>query len=588
MSVRFRVAGILACMAIWLSTAEAQTEVELAVQIDARDPNAGVRVPATLAEGIPVSGIFVYLVNPSGDARKDEESRRALEAAFGIRPGSQFDYMVAEGAIAGVRRLPEVNQAEYRLYQMDALRSVEIALIVKLQAEAPKVPVSNAGLLAGGGLKQFPRLFENRYALVQAIVNPSIGVYVDHNDWLGSPTDFLRSGYDPGSTAGWGESAIEAGAGFVAGGDNLWVHPFGAVTGVFSKNLAPDTYQQSTPYFGSLEKAYGGLLFGRKGSKTTLKLSAGQQKFSLYSNLLFGHVLGSTNGGERGGSYLAPRNAFKMTALGTLQFNRYTITGFFLRPNELPVASTHTQIAGAAAGYNDNRRINASFIFAAVPNSTTQYILPSGQTQTRQGLRAVDPRLRWISAFGVKGLWLEAEWAHEWNVNFPMSANGGGAWAGYAFEGVRWRPAVLYRYGYMSGDNPNRPAYERFDPLLGGVQRAWLQDLTMVKMYNNANLRTSRVEFSVKPKPQLELLLDYYHFTADQLNNRGGQRPLQVLTSRDLGNSITPTVQWSVSKNVFIQALIDTVFPGPGLASNLTNQPAHPWTSFQLAIYMGF
>jgi hypothetical protein len=83
-------------------------------------------------------------------------------------------------------------------------------------------------------------------------------------------------------------------------------------------------------------------------------------------------------------------------------------------------------------------------------------------------------------------------------------------------------------------------------------------------------------------------LIDYYHFTADQLNNRGGQRPLQVLKSRDLGNSITPTMQWSVSKNVFIQALIDTVFPGSGLSDNLTNQPARPWVSYQLAFYMGF
>jgi hypothetical protein len=61
-----------------------------------------------------------------------------------------------------------------------------------------------------------------------------------------------------------------------------------------------------------------------------------------------------------------------------------------------------------------------------------------------------------------------------------------------------------------------------------------------------------------------------------------------VLSSRDLGNSITPTMQWSVTKNLFIQALVDIVFPGPGLANQLTTQPARPWTSWQLAGYMGF
>ena len=48
------------------------------------------------------------------------------------------------------------------------------------------------------------------------------------------------------------------------------------------------------------EKLYGGLLVARKGGRAAFDLSVGRQKFSLNRNLVFGFVLGSTNGGDRG------------------------------------------------------------------------------------------------------------------------------------------------------------------------------------------------------------------------------------------------------------------------------------------------
>jgi hypothetical protein len=237
--------------------------------------------------------------------------------------------------------------------------------------------------------------------------------------------------------------------------------------------------------------------------------------------------------------------------------------------------------------YNDNKRIDASLTVAGAARSTTAYTVPDGRDLRRAGLRVVNPRLKWNSAFGVPGLWLEGEIGHEWHRDFAMSANAVGAWAGYHFASAPWRPAVLYRYAIFSGDNPATPTYERFDPLLGGVQRDWLQGMVMVKMMNNANIEAHRVEVSVKPRPGMELVVDVYKFRARELNNLGSARPLQTLLSPDLGYEITPTLQWSLTPNVFVQALASFMTPGQGMTLALP-QPARTWSTFQLSLYAGF
>jgi hypothetical protein len=200
----------------------------------------------------------------------------------------------------------------------------------------------------------------------------------------------------------------------------------------------------------------------------------------------------------------------------------------------------------------------------------------------------VNPRVRWLSAFGVKGLWLEGEMGHEWNANFKMSANAAGGWVGYRADNARWKPGGLYRYSYFSGDNPATGTYERFDPLLGGVQREWLQGVIMVKTMNNANVLTHRVEVSVKPKPGLELILDFYRMRAQYANNLGAfGRPIQTLKDPDLGYELTPTLQWSVVKNIFLQAVVSTKVPGKGFQMALP-APVRTWTTFQLSVYGGF
>jgi hypothetical protein len=295
-------------------------------------------------------------------------------------------------------------------------------------------------------------------------------------------------------------------------------------------------------------------------------------------------VLGASNGGDRAASNLSPRNAYDMTVDARLQSGPFTVQAWFVDPDELPASDTRTQIAGLNFTFNNNRNFDASLTLLGVPRSEVRYPFPVGDAGTREGLRAVNPRVRWDSAFTVPGLWIEGEWAHQWHTEFDMSADGGGAWLGYQRAEAAWKPAVLYRYAVFTGDDPDTATYERFDSLTGGVQRDWAQGLDMIKIAINRNMRTHRVEVSAKPLDGLELSVDYYYFTADTRNNLGGQRPVSTYGAGRLGQEITPTLQWMVGEKLYIQGLATFLVPGPGL-SQVLPEPTRTWKTFQLSFY---
>lgn len=85
----------------------------------------------------------------------------------------------------------------------------------------------------------------------------------------------------------------------------------------------------------------------------------------------------------------------------------------------------------------------------------------------------------------------------------------------------------------------------------------------------------------------MELLVDVYKIRAQQSNNLGGGRPFQTWPSRDLGYEVTPTLQWSLTPNLFLQALISVKVPGAGMAQSLL-VPTRAWTTYQASLYAGF
>ena len=559
----------------------------LAEPAEAADPSAAFRIAPSRADGYQVSRVYVHLRNPSGDAAADEKTRTAIADAVGIRPGGGYLQFRTDVAAAQVRRLPFVKDVEVRLYSTSGGGEVTIALLVTLLGAEPKPEAPKAGTLATGEVGQLPLLWKDDRGMAKLIVNPSAGAYVDRSPWLGNSGAFVGNPKQE-TTLTHLEYGMEVGVGGIVGLGRSPAFLFGAASYVFTGTLGLDAFStDSARGHGEIEDLYGGVVVAPPGSRNSFKLSAGRQKFSLNRNFLMGHVLGATNAGDRAATDLSPRNAYDLVIDADWQVDRFGIRGFFARANELPTNDTKTEYAGVNLTYADGRNVDASLAFVAIPSSKATVLLPGGATAPREGLRAINPRARWTSALGVEGLWLEAEWGHEWSTSLDMSADGWGVWAGYALTKAKGRPAVLYRYSVLSGDDPSTATYERFDTMTGGVQRDWLHGMAMTQVARGRNLRTHRVELSVRPKPGMDLSVDVYDYSADTLNNLGGQRALPTYASSHLGNEVTPTLQWMFNRNLFIQALATYLIPGPGLKDSLPS-PTHVWQSYKLSLYWFF
>ena len=169
------------------------------------------------------------------------------------------------------------------------------------------------------------------------------------------------------------------------------------------------------------------------------------------------------------------------------------------------------------------------------------------------------------------------------NVERDLRAFGGNTKLSYNFKDKLKNQASLV-FEYLSGDDPDTETYERYDTLTGGVQRDWAQGMDMIKIAINRNLRTHRLEVSVKPASGLDLSIDYYYFMADTLNNLGGQRAVSTYGDEHLGQEITPTLQWMVGESLFVQSFASFLIPGNGLRDVLP-EPTRPWKTLQLSFY---
>jgi hypothetical protein len=571
------------------------TPTETTEPAPSRPVEQGVRVPPNLNEGVEVDRVFIYLRNPSGDATRDEQIKREIANAFGLRAGSSFSSLFASRGVSQVERLPSVRSAEYRLYESTPPGRVTIALLVTLQpgettssttqpTEQPKKP---RGIFVNGNFLEFPTLYESDSTLLKIFLNGSAGVFSDTNPWFSNPQNFLSGTYRPFGTTTWGEFSLEAG---LAGITELGQSPFylyGAATYTLSATVQPDIFRTDNRFYGDVEKLYAGLLYAKKGTPFAINLSGGRQNFQLNQGFLFSQFSGSANALDRSGSFLNPRTAYRTSILADVKLGNFKLRGFFLQPDELAIADTRTRYLGTSLIYNNNRNLDLSLSYIAVPQSEKEYLLPGGLKETREGLQVINPRIRLSSLFGVDGLWTEAEFAHEFNSRFPMSANGGYIWLGYKANKLPWRPSISYRFAGFSGDDPKTSTYERFDSLQAGGLTDWLQGLSLGKISNNSNNFTHRVSLEVQPSESFSLALTYFYRYADQLNNLGGSRPLQVLKSHDLGQEVQLLARYFVSQNFLLQGLTSIAIPGSAIRRAVSDT-ADPWFTFQVSVYMFF
>jgi hypothetical protein len=556
----------------------------------------GFQLPPGAAIGLPVASVRVYVTNPPENSQTAQTYRQQIAAAFALSGGDNFSTLFAEKGLDRVQQLPFVAEAEYRVFETETEGQVTVLVVATIAEQPTAKPTQPSGVLVTGNLRDFPNLYTSDRAKVVGILNAGIANFLNTNTWFGQSDVFTQGNPLALSPAGkgtysWQDFYFEPGFGGITQIGQIPLYAFGSASFIGAATLNPALFRSDSRFFARMEKLYGGLIYGyRKNAsdRFAILLSGGRQPYGISDGFLFAQQSGASNGDIRAALLSNPRTAFQNTAFAKVRLNNFLLEGFYLDPDELDVINNNTKLIGANLDYNDNKNLAIGFTYSHVISSRFSYFTPGGQKLSREGLNVFYPRLRLTNPFGLNGLWMRAEYAHEPNDNFNMSANAWFGWIGYTFQDSPWRPTISYRYGFFSGDNPRTSTFERFDPLLsGGSPDSWIQGPSLVKVYQNSNLVSHRVEFKVRPARNYEVSLQYIYLLADQTNNLGGTAALSTLQSKEVGQEIWLTNKWNISRNLLLVNTASLAFPGAALQRAVSQNPG-PWFFLQLSLLMFF
>jgi len=545
-----------------------------------------------LQGGETITSIIVEVEPP--DVPGAEKLRAQVLAALRIAPGDLWDPMLGAAVRVHLEALPEVRSVEFAGRIVGSGVGRQLVVTVRPTAVGAEAPAR--GVLVSGDLADFPVLYRRGGQYLQVILNGGFGVYSDGNPWFDSPETFTRGnplvqnpplGAGTGDRASWAEGFVQVGLGGVTPISGEDLYGFGAVSAIAPGSYGRDIFRDDPRGTFDVELLYAGLLYAPKDQRRRLKVAAGRQNFTLNSGFLISQFGSQWNAGPRPGVYISPRTAHDFAFLASGRWGPWSAQAFWLDPNEYEPLEDHTRVAGLNLSRRIARRWSADASLIYIPRSDFRYRAPDTRARQREGLWTVAAHVHRSATPDAAGAWLEAELAHQWHGDFPMSA-----WAGYAELGwiagtTPWTPSLSYRFASFSGDNPNTSRYERFDTLYSGGLDQWLQGISINKVLTQANRKTHRIRFNVAPRPTLNLTLDLYKHVANEKNNLGANPALGTLSSRDLGEEIQLTLRWALSKRLFLQGITGIAFPGSAI-KDAAGGDAKPWNTAQLQLFWGF
>jgi hypothetical protein len=535
----------------------------------------GVPIP-TLAEGTTIGEVRVTLADDGGNPARGRAAAARLGETLKDLEGRSFNRGLIERRLAAAGARLGVGRIDYRLLPSPRPGEVALAVEIDLSATSPARP-------------QPLTLIENDRLYLTAILAGGFGVYSDPNVWFGRPDLFLNrnplAGRRPGRAPAWTEGFVEFGLGGAAQLADSPFYVYGALTGLTSWSLGQDFLRADARSVTGVEKAYGGLLYVDPATGNSLNLSLGRQTVTLNDGFLIHFVRGAANAGVRGASYIGARTANDFSAVAEGRMGPLSFKAFFIDPNELPLVDSRSTFAGLNLRYAITPTLSVDGSYITVPRSTSTSATPDGRRLPREGLQTVAGGLRWNKAFGIEGMWLASEIAHQTHDRYAMSA-----WAGYGLIGYQathlpWSPSLSYRYSYASGDNPSTQRYERFDSLLSTGLGNWLQGVVFGKVTLNENLAVHRLQFNLQPTPVLNITFDWHLLRAPERNNLGSNPAIAKLTSQDIGQEFSITGRWAMNRNVYLQTIASVGVPGKALRDAGATKT---WTTLQASLYWTF
>jgi len=538
------------------------------------------------ALGANVGDVRVTVRRSGGSEARDAAVTRAVKKAITGIADQPFDPVALRARLERVRARTGAAAIDWRLRESGP--PTGLVVFIEIDTIAPEQPEGDGplgGLLPAG----FPTLYQSDSALATAIIGGGFGLYSDVNPWFGDPELFNTgspiAGSLPGSNPTWTEGYFEAGLGGAAQIGDTPFYAYGAVTWMKTWSLGQDIFRDDTRIFNGPEKAYAGLLYVDPERDASARLTAGRQSYTINDGFLVHFVRQSSNAGKRGATYLGPRVTSDFTALLDARVGQWRATAFYIDPDELNIVDTETSFIGGTFGRSFANGLAVDGMVINIEDSNGSLVLPSGVRLPREGVTTIAGHAKWRAPFGLTGVWVESELAHQFHETIDMSAWGGYGLVGYRAAQLPLKPSLSYRYAALSGDDPDTATYERFDPLMSTGLGYWLQGISFGKLTSNSNLVTHRLQGNLEVNPRLNLTLEYFRLFAEESNNAGANPALAQLASTDLGQEITFSTRWAATEKVFFQGVASLALPGDAFEAIDADEP---WGTLQASLYWTF
>lgn len=377
----------------------------------------------------------------------------------------------------------------------------------------------------------------------------------------------------------WQEGYAVAGFAFEQALSANW-KAFGALSAIVNGNRGDGDaagFQGGFEGDGQLHAAYAGLAWDSGGEGgPSFKISAGRQKYTLGDGFLIAGDLfttGATLGAaydEGGTIYLGPRNVFAKTVIATVDTGTpIKLEGFYLESEKAAVGKR--AIAGVNVDYVDSQwgKIGVTYIRGLDVKDPIHIIAPL--TAASEGMNVFS--IHGSSSLGVKDFEVAFNYVDERNDSPPAGVAELDAWAwyvdaSYKFSNTIWKPKLSYRYTALSGDDPNTPENEEFDPISYGyvTWNSWfigeIAGNYSGPFQSNANIHT----VMLKTEPNIDIGIGKWTGMSGYINFYGLDEPATFYgaTSSDFGTEFTLFAEFQLFENLYFSPAYSVLVPGDG------------------------
>jgi len=438
------------------------------------------------------------------------------------------------------------------------------------------------GLLQGAGAAAWPLLYRERGLTVNASVAATVGYFEFRNNQFAVPASQAAATYR--DNPGWGELFVQPGL------TAQWrftdaASIYGGAGYMETATRGLDYDGVGNTWHGDMEQLYAGVRWQDTARRLEFDLSYGQQNLVLGQSFLI--AAGASNGAQRGASYLGPRTAWANAAVAKASVGDVTAQAFWLKPNDSTSEDTGTRISGIEVAWDKEGPLRGALLYAYVPQSSIA---------TRDGLNVYDVRARWHPFAQAPNAWLAGEYALQRKSG--VSASGWYAAANYNAKDFAWKPLLMVRYAWFSGDKPGTSKWEGFDSLyFGGGNPDWYQGKLASTLFNNTNLASVAASVTLAPSERNLLQVIALAFRAVEVNS-----PLDVppanepvttgggVPGKALANEVDVVWTHTFDKRVNVNVFAAYAAPGAGYKELYASQggSARPWSGFGVQLNVNY